>query len=697
MPESEPKPRLIELVDPGVGQGWKAVLKNGKAVVIHEIPVPAAEAAGAVPRIQRLFEHRHPALSPVLAWGTDPNGLWVAVEPNEGTPLGTMLSRGPLTPPAGAALGAALLSGVAALHETGIAMGGFGAAAVRVTSNGEVRLAGHPAGAVRGAPSQSDLRADVRSSGMAICAAFGVDPAGAPAPPNIPPGLVVTMRSMASGAMGPAADRAQGALREMAAALLAPDRMGAAQAELATRAGGREMPSITPFLPKTEAPAPAASTPEPPPFVPTVPRDDTPVPRAAASYDPPPRAPEPAPPGPPGPSAYAPYTPPPEAMQPEAPPAAPEPSPFSTTRAPIPVPAPPAPTSPFATNAPAPSTSAPPPAPAPPSDSPFRTAAPPPGQPGPGGTDVPAPPTWDTAAPVSAPQEAPRPAPPTYEPPPAAPAQYEPPAYSAATTAPPAPVSPQQTWTPVATPAWTPGVAPELTGAGETKAPTVPPSAEAPAPSGIRRPERDSRERPAWLVPAAIALVVLLLLGAIGVYLKTRPASSGGVAHASPSPKTSPKSSPKSSPTPGGAGLLPIPDYGPAVNSPLTSVKFCTPSAPCAFGGGAAPATDTNCKLGGSCHVDMAAYWSGNTVNTLTLSIEFFDRCNNPNNKSTAVFQHTYQNVSRFRPVYDPAPSGGFLLSLPSGVKAAALVAIANTGTVKAASAPFLLGADSCS
>jgi len=272
MPESESKPRLIELVDPGVGQGWKAVLKSGKAVVVHEIPVPAAEAAGAVPRIQRLFEHRHPALSPVLAWGTDPNGLWVAVEPNEGVPLGTILSRGPLTPPAAAALGAALLSGVAALHETGIAMGGFGAAAVRITGNGEVRLAGHPAGAVRGAPSQSDLRADVRSSGMAICAAFGVDPAGAPAPPNIPPGLVVTMRSMASGAMGPAADRAQGALREMASALLAPDRMTAAQAELALRAGGREMPSITPFLPKTEAPAPAPAPPAP--YVPPAPREE---------------------------------------------------------------------------------------------------------------------------------------------------------------------------------------------------------------------------------------------------------------------------------------------------------------------------------------------------------------------------------------------------------------------------------------
>src|ERR1700693_5451023 len=142
-------PRLIELVDPGAGQGWKAVLKNGKSVVVHEIPVPAAESAGAVPRIQRLFEHRHPALSPVLAWGTDPNGLWVAVEPNEGVPLGTILSLGPLTPPAAAGPRAPpLLSGVAALHEAGIAMGGFGAASVRITGNGEVRLAGHPAGAV---------------------------------------------------------------------------------------------------------------------------------------------------------------------------------------------------------------------------------------------------------------------------------------------------------------------------------------------------------------------------------------------------------------------------------------------------------------------------------------------------------------------------------------------------------------------
>src|SRR5258705_3752184 len=137
MPESEPKPRLIELVASGAGQGWKAVLKNGKAAVVHEIPVPPAEATAAVPRLQRLFEHRHPALSPVLAWGIDNSGLWVAVEPNEGTPLGSILTRGPLTPPAAAALGAACLAGVAALPQAGIALRGIGAQAVTGTTNTE--------------------------------------------------------------------------------------------------------------------------------------------------------------------------------------------------------------------------------------------------------------------------------------------------------------------------------------------------------------------------------------------------------------------------------------------------------------------------------------------------------------------------------------------------------------------------------
>lgn len=711
MAESEQKPKLIELVGPGAGQGWKAVLKNGKAVVVHEIPVPPAEAAAAVPRIQRLYENRHPALSPVLAWGTDPAGIWVAVEPNEGTPLGTILNRGPLTPPAAAALGASVLSGVAALHEAGIAMGGFSATAVRVTGNGEVRLAGHPAAAVRGAPAQSDLRADVRSCGMAVCAAFGVDPAGAPAPGNIPPGLVVTLRSMASGAMGPAADRALGALREMASALLAPDRQMAAQSELATRAGGREVPAVAPFLPgeqpvaPAQAQAPVAPTPPAPPppapapYVPTL-RDETPV-RAPASYEAPDRPvqtysglpaipiPAPAPP-PPGPSAPRP-SPPTVPTWDEAPP-----------RTPAPYEAAPAAS---ATNPPAPAA-------APPAEPPAAPPAPEAIPPTPARETFPPPQRQETFPPAPAPFE-PAPPRPSFEPSPAPTPPVPPPALE-----PRAPATP--TWTPIEAPVWQPGEAVKqgpaeylpaaAAAAGMASSTpatsTAPPTPAAPslAPPPVHRPLPPRRplaegllaERPSWLVPAAVAVVVILILGIVGfvVVPHLRGSGGGGVASTSPSPRTSPKTSPKASPTPTGSALLPVPDYAPAANPPLTSVKFCSLAAPCAFGGGVPPATDTNCTLGGSCHVDIAAYWTGTTVTTLTFTVEFFDRCNNPNNDSTVVFQHNYSKVGKFS--FDPAPAGGFPLTLPTGAKAAALVVVADTGTVKAASAPLLLGADSC-
>ena len=696
MPESEPKPRPLESVAPGSGQGWKAVLRNGRQVVVHEIPVAPAAAAAAVPRIQRLAEHPHPSLSPILAWGTDAAGLWVAVEPNEGTPLSSVLSRGRFTPHAAAALGTSVLSGIAALHEAGVAMGGFDATAVRLTGNGEVRLAGHPVAAVRGAPSQGDLRADVRSCGMAICAAFGVDPAGAPAPPELPPGLVVTMRSMASGAMGPAVDRAQGALREMAGPLLAPDRQLAAQSEIALRAGGREMPSVTPFVP--EAPKPMV--------------EDTPAPRPA-SYEPPPRAVE----------TYSGLpAQPPRPVETYSPPAAYQSAPPAVAPTPVPTPAPLEPPAPAA-EPPAPE----PPAPEPPAPEPI----PPPIATPAYEAEPPAAPSWE-AAPESAPAEPePIPAP---EPRPAPQPELSPfivPAAAAAEAAAPAaeapPAAPKSpTWTPLETGQWTPGpapagrvsssewtgeatpvpapvpqelIAPRSTAASTSPPVTNPPIPRAAAPAPARKPAGGRpaldilSERPPWLIPAAIAVVVLLLLGTVGVIFLFRGNTGHPTATSSPSPT---KSSPKPSPSPSSVALLPIPDFGPATNPPLTSVKLCSPAGPCAFGAGVAPATDTNCTLSGPCHVDFAAYWTGSTVNTLTFTIVFFDRCNNPNNASTTVFQHTYPGVAKYRGAFDPAPSGGFAVTLPTGAKAGVLVAVGDTGTVKAASAPYSMGASSC-
>jgi serine/threonine protein kinase len=673
MAESEPKPRLIELVAPGAGQGWKAVLKNGKPAVIHEIPVPAAEAAAAIPRIQRLAEHRHPALSPVLAWGTDPNGIWVAVEPNEGTPLSTILSRGPLTPPAAAALGTAVLSGVAALHEAGVAMGGFGASAIRVTGNGEVRLAGHPAAAVRGAPAQSDLRADVRSCGMAVCAAFGVDPAGAPAPPNIPPGLVVTMRSMASGAMGPAADRAQAALREMASAMLAPDRMVAAQSELALRAGGREMPSVTPFLPKEQgaAPAPPPPVPAPPPapiptpYVPPVPREETPI-RAPVSYDAPPRAMQTYP-SIPAPTFTAPPQPP-----------APAPAPPAQEPTPSPVPtwseAPPR-TPSYETPAAAATTTNPP---APAQDE--APAAPPPFVPLTRSS-------FETAAPAASSTNPPMAAPPAA--PPAAPSP-----------APPAPEPAQQTWTPMETPVWKPGgAAPPaemVTAAPVAPPPEAPPlrapiSAPARKPTVARRPAGGgTSNRPSWLIPAIIAVVLILLLGtAGGIILASRNGSNGGpVGQTSPSPgaTTSPRTSPNVTPSAQG-GPRAVPTYAPAAADPIKSLQYCSPSTPCNISG-QPPETATSCDLGAACHVEVAIAFSSPQRTAVGFSLKFFDRCT---------------GVTTDLPGPNPFTPPGYTLvildknvTLPSGVKSGALVAVSTTPAVAASPALLLGSTTSC-
>jgi hypothetical protein len=675
MPETEPKPKLIELVAPGGGQGWKAVLKGGKPAVVHEIQVPPAEAVAAAPRLQRLYEHRHPALSPVLAWGTDANGVWVAVEPNEGTPLSAILSRGPLSPPAAATLGAAVLSGVAALHEAGIAMGGFGATAVRVTSNGEVRLAGHPAAAVRGAPSQSDLRADVRSCGMAVCAAFGVDPAGAPAPPNIPPGLVVTMRSMASGAMGPSADRAQGALREMAAALLAPDREMAAQSELATRSGGRDVPAITPFLPpgtmppeaRPSQPVPAAAAPAPAPYIAPQRREETPM-RAPASYDAPDRPLQTYPSIP-----AVTFPPPPAPPEPLEPPVAPSrPTPAVPTW----------------------------------SEPPAASAAPTaPAETSPVEPTPPKAPTWDEPAPaptVPPPADSAFPASPfsTSPPAPASPAPVAPPP-----TAPPA----EPTWTPVEQPAWKPGeaVPAEPLGTGVAvaeapRAPTAPPPSRTPTvPPPVRRPTVPRppiggggilAERPPWLVPAAVAVVIVLILGIVGIKALSGRNAGSPVAQGTASPSAHASGSPHGTPSssPSNKGPLAVPTtFGPSSADSVRSVQICTVASPCNIPGASAE-TATSCTLS-SCKIEVAMYFTSVQKSVpYSYIVKFFDRC-------------TGQTTDLPGPS-TTTPSSGYIVaiptdhlsvSIPSGVKSGALVAVSQTPAV-AASAPLLIGGDSC-
>lgn len=244
-------------------------------------------------------------------------------------------------------------------------------------------------------------------------------------------------------------------------------------------------------------------------------------------------------------------------------------------------------------------------------------------------------------------------------------------------------------------PVWKPGGAAPPT---EMAAPVAPspeaPPQRAPISAPARKPTVARRSagggtstRPSWLIPAIIAVVLILLLGTVGgIILASRNGNNGGlVGQTSPSPGTSPKTSPKTSPgvTPSAqGGPRAVPTYAPANADPVKSVQYCSPSTPCNISG-SAPETATSCELGAACHVEVAIAFSSPQRTAVGFSLKFFDRCT---------------GVTTDLPGPNPFTPPGYTLvileknvTLPTGVKSGALVAVSTTPAV-AASAPLLLG-----
>jgi hypothetical protein len=216
----------------------------------------------------------------------------------------------------------------------------------------------------------------------------------------------------------------------------------------------------------------------------------------------------------------------------------------------------------------------------------------------------------------------------------------------------------------------------------------------APAPTPARKPTvarkptgGGASERPSWLIPAVIGVVLLLLLGTGGFILAHRggtPAT-GGVT-TSPSARTSPKASPKTSPS-STTGPLAVPNYGPASSAPITSVIICNTDTPCNVPG-SAPETATNCTLT-SCKVEVGLYFSGPQKVPVSYILKFFDRCAGTTTDLPGPNPYT-------PPGYNIViPTDHWSVSIPTGVKSGALVAVAQQPAV-AASAPLLLGGSSC-
>jgi hypothetical protein len=95
--------------------------------------------------------------------------------------------------------------------------------------------------------------------------------------------------------------------------------------------------------------------------------------------------------------------------------------------------------------------------------------------------------------------------------------------------------------------------------------------------------------------------------------------------------------------------------------------------------------------------VEVALYFSSEQKGLAHYDLKFFDRCTG---QTTPIQGPSDVDMSKVRAagliVAIPGPaSGKFPVTIPAGVKSGALVAVASKPAI-AASAPLLLGADTC-
>ena len=134
--------------------------------------------------------------------------------------------------------------------------------------------------------------------------------------------------------------------------------------------------------------------------------------------------------------------------------------------------------------------------------------------------------------------------------------------------------------------------------------------------------------------------------------------------------------------------MLAVPNYGPASADPITKVLICSTDTPCNIGAGSPAETATSCDLS-SCHVEVAIYFSAQQKVPVAYILKFFDRCTGTTTDLPGPKAYTPPGFIIV------IPTDKWPVSIPSGVKSGALVAVAQQPGV-AASAPLLLGADSC-
>lgn len=293
-------PELVEKVGTTpAGAVWRARSADGREVLASQtlLPDEGSRQAG-LDRLRRLSRISDRHLMPIRGWWSDPSGVWVEGDLEQGVSLPDLPGGGFLSPQQAAAISFAVLEGLKALHAEGLSHGALSPGSVRVMPDGAVLLTGHQL-ATLGFPSQEDLAAEIREGGRIVCQAFGISPertAGAPrAIEHAAPALVVTARAMAAGTMRSDVNSALTALRETAGPLSGPERLSLGASELASLVGAKRSGTPSGELRFRSLSAPIGSgTSASPPVPPAPPAPAAPTPPAAPPYRPP-AAPAPVP------------------------------------------------------------------------------------------------------------------------------------------------------------------------------------------------------------------------------------------------------------------------------------------------------------------------------------------------------------------------------------------------------------------
>ncbi len=242
--------QLHEPLEPaGARRRWRAEAGGRPAIAIEAQMGSARDAAAVGARLRRLFGRQDPRLPELLGWAVEGTTVWVLTSDNVGNrSLAELLRAGPLSPAEAAAVTWAVLSGLEAMHEAGVAHGRISPETVVVDASGAVRLeGGWFTPEARGGA--GEMVADVEAAGSVGLAALGVaNTAGGPAggAELEAPALTRMMRAIASGASGSNVAGARMALAATAGPLVEPEGLARARERLLRRAGAGLVPSAAP-------------------------------------------------------------------------------------------------------------------------------------------------------------------------------------------------------------------------------------------------------------------------------------------------------------------------------------------------------------------------------------------------------------------------------------------------------------------